>query len=287
MATPPHFNSVTIIGVGLLGGSLGLALKKRRMAGRVFGVGRRQSSIDTAKSIGAIDEGAIDISADAARADLIVIATPAAQACACLDVLRSHATPRSIITDVVSTKAEICAHAQVTWPAPRRFIGSHPMAGSEKWGPEHASAELYERAVTFVEDSAGLDPAAHATVCALWEALGSRVVGVSPEEHDRLLAATSHLPHIAASAIAQCAPVGGAVREAAGPGFRDTTRVAGGRPELWRDICLTNRAAVHSVLTQFQSRLSEVQRALETADGAALEDFFERGCAARKKAVDG
>lgn len=281
-----HFNSATVIGVGLLGGSLGLALKQRKLAVRIIGIGRRQSSLDAAAARGAIDAAFLEVTDEAAKADLVVLAVPAAQAIACLDTLRERVGPETVVTDVVSTKAAICAHAKATWPAPLRFVGSHPMAGSEKWGPEHADADLYRGAVTFVEQGPHLDADSRAKVCALWEALGSRVVGIDPLEHDRLVAATSHLPHVVASAIAQGLPNGEAVRMAVGPGFRDTTRVAEGRPELWRDICLTNRDAIESELEGLQSRLQLFSDALATGDANALDAFFERGRAARKKALE-
>lgn len=281
-----HFNNVTIIGAGLLGGSLGLALKQAGIADAVIGVGRRQASLDAARAIGAIDTGALELTPEALAADLIVLAVPAAQAVDFLDALRGRIGPQTVVTDVVSTKGALCAHAKATWPAPSRFIGSHPMAGSEKWGPEHADAGLYRGAVTFVEEGAHLDETARATVCRLWEALGSRVVGIGPDRHDALVAATSHLPHIVASAVAQGLPGGDAVRAAVGQGFRDTTRVAEGRPELWRDICLTNRKAVESELARLQDRLREFSEALASEDAAALDAFFERGCEARKRICD-
>lgn len=281
-----HFDTVTVVGVGLLGGSLGLALKQRGIAGRVLGVGRRQSSLDAALRVGAIDTGILDLTKEAATADLIVLALPAAQAIECLDILRERIGPNTVVTDVVSTKGTLCAHAKATWPAPLRFIGSHPMAGSEKWGPEYADAALYEGAVTFVAQGAHLDAQARASVCELWTSLGSAVVDIDPEQHDRLVAATSHVPHIVASAVAQGLPADDSVRAAVGPGFRDTTRVAEGRPELWRDICLTNRAAVEGELGRLQARLQEFSDALAAGDGAALDAFFERGREARKRALD-
>lgn len=281
----PHFDTVTIIGVGLLGGSLGLGLKQRGMADRIIGVGRRQASLDAAAEIGAFDDGVLDLTQEAVAADLIVLATPAAQAIDYLNALRERIGAATVVTDVVSTKSAICAHAKATWSLPRRFVGSHPMAGSEKWGPEHADPQLYVGAVTFVERGDHLAADARATVCGMWAALGSRVVDVDPEEHDRLVAATSHVPHIAASAVAQAVPDDDIARAAVGPGFRDTTRVAEGRPELWRDICLTNGKAIATELVQLQMRLQKFADALASNDGEALERFFDDGRSARKKAL--
>lgn len=280
------FDSITVVGVGLLGASLGLAAKRGGIAKKVIGIGRRQKSLDAALGNGSIDEASLELHAEAAQSDLVVICTPAATVAGYLDQLKQWAGAKTVITDVASTKGEICAHAKALWPEGSRFVGSHPMAGSEKWGPEHADIELYNGAVTFVEQGDHLDPEAHALVRGLWEALGSRVVTIGPAEHDVLVAATSHLPHIMASALAQILPEGDGVRAAVGAGFRDTTRVAEGRPELWRDIALTNRVAIGGVLNEMHRHLRRISEALASQDGEALESFFEEGLKARRRALD-
>lgn len=276
----PAFERVAILGVGLLGASLGLALKQRGLAGHILGIGRRLESLEAALRIGAIDAHSLD-PASAAAASLIVIATPAALVEPMLDQIRPILAPGAVVTDVASTKAAICQHAAATWPAPRRFVGSHPMAGSEKFGPEHGDPELYTGSVCFVESSDGLDPEATATVQRLWEAVGAQVVRVAPAEHDLYVARTSHLPHVLAAAIAEVAGRAGDVRPFVGNGFRDTTRIAAGRAEVWRDISLTNRDALLATLDELQQDLGVFRAALEQRDGAALEAFFEAGRAAR------
>lgn len=282
----PMFRTVTLVGVGLLGGSLGLALKQRGLAETIRGVGRRQSTLDTALELGVIDEAFLELQDGARDADLIVICTPANAVPATLDALRTVCSPTAIITDVASTKSLICTHVRDTWTSPFRFIGCHPMAGSEKFGPEHARADLYEGAVTFVEASRDHADDAYASITQLWEAVGSKVVTIDPAVHDQWVARTSHIPHVAASALAQLidSPI-----EAApfiGQGFKDTTRVAEGRPEIWRDICLTNPEAISQGLRLLGKQLEGVAEAIEQQDSDALDDFFERGVQARHESLD-
>lgn len=277
------FEHAALVGAGLLGASLGLALKAQARPPRVTGTGRRQESLDAAMARGAIDAGFLDLESGLRGADLIVLCTPAVHVADILPEVRAHAESGAVITDVASTKAEICRAASAEWPAPRPFVGSHPMAGSEKFGPEHARADLYAGSICLVEYGAAVDRDARARVVALWESVGARVVAIDPEEHDRMLARSSHLPHIAASALAESAAAGAVLPEAIGQGFRDTTRIAEGRPELWRDICLTNREALLAGVKDFQERIETVRAALEAGDAAALEAFFARGRDARRE----
>ena len=284
MKTP--FQTVSLIGVGLLGGSLGLALKERGMATRIRGVGRRQSSIGTALEAGVIDEGTLSISEGVAGADLIVICTPANNVPETLDAIRPLCAKGAVVTDVASTKATICAHAKKAWSSPYHFVGSHPMAGSEKFGPEHANASLYDGAVTFVETCDDHEDGVYARVVELWESVGSRVVTIDPSEHDEMVARTSHVPHVLASILAQCVQDQESARPFVGTGFRDTTRVAEGRPELWRDICLTNADAIVQGLKVVRGDLEHVIQAIESGDADALDNFFEQGVQARRSLLD-
>jgi len=281
-----RFQSAAIIGTGLLGASLGLALKERRLAEVVHGVGRRQSSLDIALERGAIDHGHLDVEAAIQTADLIVICTPAGSVPAMLDLVLKSAKPNAIVTDVTSTKRTICTHAAHTWPTPRRFIGSHPMAGSENFGPEHAVSDLYDGRYVLVESGAGLDDAAHLAVIALWEAVGAIVSDIDPAEHDRLLARTSHVPHIASAAIAMLTHGESDLRPFAGGGFKDITRVAAGRPELWRDICLTNSDSVSKTLDDLMSVLQQFKDAVAQKDTDQLDRLFEDGRQARLDVFD-
>lgn len=278
-----RFDTVTVIGVGLLGGSLGLALRERGLAERIRGVGHRRSSLEAALRCGAVDTVHEDLAEGVRDADLIVVCTPAAVALAQLADVRAHGRRDAMVTDVASTKARICSQARRLWPEPSRFVGSHPMAGSEKFGPEHALASLYQGSVTFVEPPAGHDPEAYAAVCGLWEALGSRTVAIAPDDHDAVVARTSHIPHIAAACLALLAADQPGARAAVGGGFRDTTRVAAGRPEVWRDICLTNADPIGAGLRSLSALIAEAADAIDRGDGAALEALFTRAGEARRQ----
>ncbi len=282
---PPSPYRVAIVGVGLLGASLGLALKARGLASQVTGVGRRKVSLDTALALGAIDAVAPSPEEAAAEADLLVVATPAALVTSILDEVGSVNNPGLVVTDVASTKALICRHAAATWAAPRRFVGAHPMAGGEKLGPENGRPDLYEGSVCLVEESPSLDPDARAAVCRLWESVGARVVSVEPEKHDPILARTSHLPHVVASAVAAIAAESGASQSFVGNGFRDLTRIADSPFEMWRDICLTNRAALLESLAGFDARMREFAALLAAGDAAGLDAFFEQGREGRRKVL--
>lgn len=281
------FDTVTIVGVGLLGASLGLALKQRALARTVRGVGHRRTSLDKALEVGAIDEAYLEATGPATGADLIVICTPAAIVPQVLDAVRPVCGKSTVVTDVTSTKAGICAHAKQTWTGPYRFVGSHPMAGSEKFGPEHADPGLYGGSVCFVERLNGHASDAHAAVIELWEEVGARVVQVEPELHDAMVAKTSHVPHIVASALSQLiGNVGEGEAPFIGNGFIDTTRVAEGRPEIWRDICLTNPEAIKTNLSEVIRLLSEAADAVSQLDGPRLEEFFQKGREARARALE-
>lgn len=282
----PQFGRVTIVGVGLLGASLGLALKARGAAKRIIGVGHRKSSLDTAHSVGAVDETSLDAQRAVKGADLVILATPAAQVITKMDEILPQCPSGAVITDVASTKHLICGHAEATWPHPRRFVGSHPMAGSEKFGPEHGRPDFFERSVCLVECGASLDPQARETVVRLWRSVGADVVDIDPILHDALLARTSHVPHVVAAAIATLAVRRGDVRQLIGNGFRDVTRIAGSRPEVWRDICATNRKAILEGLEELRSHLAQFCRALSSDDADAIEQYFNEGRAARHQLVD-
>jgi prephenate dehydrogenase len=283
----PHFRRATIIGAGLLGASAGLGLKARGMADHITGVGRRETSLQKAVARGAIDAASMDPGPAVKDADLVIIATPSALVIPMLDTIRPAVRPDAVITDVASTKGAICAHASATWSAPRRFIGCHPMAGSEKFGPEHARADFYEQSVCLLEDSPETDAEAAALVRALWAALGAAVFPVDAEAHDGLIARTSHVPHVLAALLAdQAGEKGAAIRPFIGNGFRDMTRIAASRPEVWRDICLTNRQAIIAVLLEYRGRLDAAVELLDRGGGEALLEFFRTGRENRKKVVD-
>lgn len=275
-----------------MGGSLGLALKARGMVRTVHGVGRRKISLNKAIEVGAIDAAFLDLQEGAAGADLVVICSPAAHVTEALDSLRSVCAPRSIVTDMASTKSRICAHARDTWPKPQRFVGSHPMAGSEKFGPENATPTLFQGCVTMVETGDHIDAEAREAVCGLWRDIGARVVEMDPQVHDVVAARTSHVPHLMAACVSILAAGeldahAREVRALIGQGFRDVTRIAESRAETWRDICLTNRDAVLAALDDMLEALSRIRTAVGEGNGDAIDTFFDQGRIAREDLIRG
>ena len=267
---------VAIIGVGLIGGSFGMALKKRGLANRVIGVGRNPERLKMAVELGAVDEWTTDLAAGVRDADLIYVSTPVGME---LDFIRSaakHAKPGCVITDAGSTKAEICRG--VDGP---RFVGGHPMAGSEETGVEAANPALFINAAYVLTPTKRTNPDALALVRGLAEAVGSRVIVMDPETHDRCVAVISHLPHLLAIALVSLAEDRSTrdpqVLELIAGSFRDMTRVAGSSPELWRDICMTNADAIKEAAVRFQSLLDEGVKLVESGDAPAFEEWFRHG----------
>jgi prephenate dehydrogenase len=277
------WDTVAIIGVGLIGGSIGLALRKRKLAREVVGIGRRSVSLRAAKRLGAVTRTTTDLAAGVEQAELVVVCTPvdssAEQARAAAMVCR----PGAMITDAGSTKEQIVTsldHALADHnPRQARFVGSHPMAGSEKNGPQHARSDLFDNCVTILTPAARSDDRACREIARFWKSLGSRVVRMGPKEHDEVVAAISHLPHVVAAALAAATP--SAVLPFAAGGWRDSTRIAAGDPQLWRQILCQNRFQVLQALEAFSQELSEFRRALTYNDAPRLEQLLSQGKAVR------
>jgi prephenate dehydrogenase len=261
--------TLTIVGVGLIGGSIGLAAKRRGMAERVLGVGRQQTSLDRALAVGTIDEGCLDLPAAVRRADLAVFCTPVDQIADQVLAAAPGCAPGTLLTDAGSTKAAIVHGVEGRLPNGVAFVGSHPLAGSEKRGPEYADADLFRNRLTLVTPTARTDPAALERTVSFWQALGSRVRTLAPEDHDRALALTSHLPHLVASALAGILPP--TLSELTATGFRDTTRIAAGDPAIWTGIFAQNRAAVLDALRLLRDQLTRFQDALQAGDRATID----------------
>jgi prephenate dehydrogenase len=273
------FRTVAIVGVGLIGGSLGLALRQRALARRVVGVGRRQAAVDRAVELGAVDAGTLDLRAGVAEAELVVLATPVR---AMVELARGMADvlPRgALMTDVGSTKAGLVRSLEEVAGTRFRYVGSHPMAGSERRGVDEASPGLFDGALCFVTPTPRTDPRALDALCELWQALGARVRSLDPAEHDRLLAFASHLPHLVAAALVNAAPPD--ALSCAGPGFRDTTRIASGDPRLWADVCLENRDRLLDALAQVEQQLRTLHRILDDAREVELLGWLESAKATR------
>jgi prephenate dehydrogenase len=273
------WQKVTVAGVGLLGGSLGLALKQRGLARLVHGYVRRASSVQTCEKLGVVDRATQDLLEAVDGADLIVLCTPLAQmrelAQRMLPALRRGA----LVTDVGSVKASVVNQLEpIIAAGGAAFIGSHPMAGAEKMGPNAAQAGLYVNAACVITPTPASEPKVVEAIQGLWTSVGARVLTLSPELHDEFVSRSSHLPHVVAADLANYVLSPAYPREQAllcANGFRDTTRVASGSPEMWRDIALANRKNLARVLGVFIEDLQELQLALERSDTRTIEEFFE------------
>ena len=276
-----HFRKITIVGVGLLGGSLGLAIKKRGLADEVAGYVRRAASMAECKQAKAVDVCTRDLQEAVADADLIVLCTPLAQMCPLLQEMRAAIKRGAIITDVGSVKATVVKELEsLVAKSGAHFVGSHPMAGAEKTGVSAARPELFANAVCVVTPTRRSHPPATKTVEEFWKAVGARVLRLAPELHDELVSRSSHLPHVAAATLANL------ILDPKHPksqpllcanGFRDTTRIASGSPEMWRDIAMANRKNLAKALDTFIRDLKKFQSLLKKGDEKAAEKFFQSG----------
>ena len=273
-----HFDKVALIGVGLLGGSLGLALKERNMAGDIHGFVRRESSIAEAIKVKAVDKASQNLAETVTDADLIVLSTPISQ----MEGLLRQAVPNikagAIITDVGSVKGTVVRQcAPLAEAAKAYFVGSHPMAGAEKIGVLHSRGNLFNKSICVITPVPGVPEKITRCVQDMWKEVGARTIQVSPENHDDFVSRCSHLPHVIAAELANyvLSPVHPKEQSLlCATGFRDTTRIASGSTEMWRDIAMANRKNLSRVLGVFIEDLQEFQLALENNDVKTIEEFF-------------
>lgn len=258
------FRRVAIFGVGLLGGSIGAALRERVPAIEVWGVGRDASKLQAAVQRGQLTHSTTDPRAAAAECDLLVFCTPVDQIPQGIAFVVEACQPGTLITDVGSTKAVICDELYELTGERVEFVGAHPIAGSDKTGAEHARADLFEGRLCVVTPRPNNAHAAVSRVIEFWQTLGLRVATTTPAEHDAALAVTSHLPHLVAAALAQ--QLEPSLVPYAATGFRDTTRIAAGSPELWTAIFQSNKESVLDALTSFQTTLALYRNAIEACD---------------------
>ena len=274
-----HFPKVTLVGVGLLGGSLGLALKARKLVGHVEGYVRRAASVTECEQLGVVDHATTDLLAAVRDADLVVFCTPLAQMRPLAEQCATTLKPGALVTDVGSVKGPVVTELEPLFAkAGAQFIGSHPMAGGEKTGPAAARADLFERAVCIVTPGTKTPAKLAKQMEDFWAALGGRPLRLTPDQHDSLVARSSHLPHIVAAELANYVLSPAHPKEQSAlcaAGFRDTTRIAAGSPEMWRDIALANRKHLARALGVFIEDLQEFQRALEAGEVKAMDEFFE------------
>lgn len=273
------FNRVCIVGIGLIGGSFGLELRKRALAHEVVGVARRQSTVDEAVAVGSCDWATTDLLEGAKDADFVLLAPPVGQMKSICEQIRPVVKPGAIITDAGSTKAQIVAECEPIFESSARFIGGHPMAGSEKKGAQAAREGLFEKATWILTPTRYTDSEALKSLQLLISQVGAKPILLDAETHDNLVAVTSHLPHVTAAALTHVFAAAHATNAAApalvAGGWRDGTRVAAGSPEMWRDICLANREAVLHALDELSLELDRFRLALQQSDGAALGQWFD------------
>ncbi len=285
---PAPFGRVTIAGVGLLGGSLGLALKQKGLAEEVIGVGRNADRLEKAREMGAIDSFTLKLEKGCEGADIVVLCGPVSVILDQIPQARYWAPKGAVVTDVGSTKRSIVAAAADVENANASFVGSHPMAGSEKSSALHARADLYDGATVVLTPDLSTDDAALERIRDFWTKIGMKVIEMLPARHDDMLAQVSHLPHLMAVALVeQIARASGEqmdiVRKVAGPGFRDTTRIAKGSAEMWADIFLDNDRALLDSMSRIQAVLSDFRQAVSTANRRRLVEMLELAAQAREE----
>lgn len=277
------FKKIAIVGVGLIGGSIGLAIKKSGCAREVIGVFHRKTTLKKALRCKAVDRGVMDVAAGVKDADLIILASPVHLIPSLAAKVMKSAKPGAIITDAGSTKEWIVNKIE---KLPLRsvnvyFVGSHPMAGSEHAGVRFAKADLFKGSPCIVTRTPGTDPRALGKVSSFWRSLGGRVEVMSPREHDRTVSLISHLPHVVAFSLAGAVP--GKEMACAAEGFRDTTRVASSDPELWADIFLTNRKAISKAGALFNGQCKKLLKAIADGDRSMTVSILRRSKTKRDK----
>ena len=282
-------DTLVVTGVGLIGGSFALALKTAGQVRHVIGVGRGRANLEDALRLGLIDE--IGEAADAyARADFILVATPVGQMARVFAAIAPVLKPGAVVTDGGSTKCDVVALARAAFGACiGQFVPAHPIAGAELNGASAARAELYRGKKLVLAALPETDPAAAARVASAWQACGAKVFPMSPEMHDKTFAAVSHLPHVLAFALVDeiaRKPHADLLFKYAASGFRDFTRIAGGSPEMWRDISLANRSALLTEIDEYAARLADVRAMIDSSDAAALDAVFSNARDARRAWLD-
>ncbi|MDX8404719.1 MAG: prephenate dehydrogenase/arogenate dehydrogenase family protein [Mariprofundus sp.] len=285
-AEQPLIGHLVIIGVGLIGGSVSLALKRAGAVGRVTGVGRNRDNLELAQKLGIVDNWTHDVKAAVVDADVVLLAVPVNAYASVFAAMADALPDYAVVTDGGSTKQSVIDAAHHSLPGPARFIGAHPIAGTEQSGAAAASAGLFDKRLTVITPEQDSDADALTLVQQLWEQTGSRVVMMDAAEHDEFLASVSHLPHLAAFALVNA--VRRQKREGHDPfcfaagGFRDFTRIASSSPAMWRDIALSNRDALLLQLDAYQQELNGLREALLADDGDRLMDEFTAARKARE-----
>ncbi|MBW7656259.1 MAG: prephenate dehydrogenase [Hydrogenophilus thermoluteolus] len=289
---------LVVVGVGLIGGSFALALKRAGLVAEIVGLGRREATLERAQRLGVIDWGTTEPKAAVAGADMVFLAMPVGQTRTIVQTIAPHLAPETIVTDAGSTKQNVVEAFYLDLPDHlARAVPGHPIAGKEQSGPDAADAALFVDRKVVLTPLPENDLEAVARVTALWAACGAEVRTMTPQEHDRVFAAVSHLPHVLSYALVH-ELAGRANAETlfdyAAGGFRDFTRIAGSHPEMWRDICLANRQTILAELDEYLSELAWIRALLLSGNGDGLYHLFaaasearNRWAVARERATEG
>lgn len=277
---PMLWQKMTLVGIGLLGGSLGLAARQRRLVGRIEGYVRRTASVTECEQLGIVERATLDLDAAVADADFVVLCTPLAQMRGLAERMAPSLKRGAVVTDVGSVKGSVVDQLEALLAeAGAHFIGSHPMAGAEKMGAAAARPDLFHNAVVAITPTERSHADALRRVEEFWRALGTRTLQLPPELHDEMVARCSHLPHLVAAELSNLVLDPAHPKEQAAlcaNGFRDTTRIASGSPEMWRDIALANRRNLSRVISHFIDDLHALQRAIDGEDAQALDEFLSK-----------
>jgi len=278
---PPALSRLTVVGLGLLGGSVARAARARGVAREIVAVGRTPATLARARAAGVVDTTTHDLATGVRGAELVVLCAPAGALPGLVRAAWPHLGAGALLTDVGSVKAPVVAAAEACPAGPAAFVGSHPMAGSERSGFDAAGADLFEGRLTLLTPTERTPGGALARVTAFWEALGSQVRLLTPEAHDRGVAAISHLPHLAAYGLVAAADAEALPLAAAG--FQDTTRIAASPEALWTDIFRENRDALLAVLARYRGLLAHWEDLIRNGEWEALEAGLARARERREK----
>ena len=287
----PLFDTVAFVGIGLIGASLSLAIRRHGLARRTLATSRHQETLDTALRLGIVDAASTDLAEVVKDADLVMICVPVGACGAVAKAIAPYLKPGAIVSDVGSVKCTVIRDVAPHLPEGVAFVPGHPLAGTEFSGPEAGFAELFEQRWCVLTPLPETPKAAVEKVAAMWRGVGSNVDTLDPEHHDRVLAITSHLPHLIAYTIVGTATDLGTdlkqeVIKYSASGFRDFTRIAASDPVMWRDVFLNNREAVLEILQRFTEDLTALQRAIRRGEGDTLEDHFTRTRTIRRGIID-
>ncbi len=278
------FNKVSIIGVGLLGASFALALRENGLCKTIYGYGRREDNLKRAKDKGIIDNYSLNATRACESSDLILLATPVGVFKDIIKAVRTSFKKGVIVTDVGSVKGGLVYEIEELMPDGVYYIGSHPIAGSDKSGIDDARADLFNNARCIVTPTENSDMDAVKNIMTIWEIFDARVELIDPFKHDEIYAVVSHFPHVVAYAIVNTVgDVNSKYIEYAGQGFKDTTRIALSSPEMWRDISIFNKDNLIKLLGVFRENLDKMEKLLEMSDARSIEEEFLKAQGLRKK----